>query len=365
MHSKLAGIEAGAGQRMEVSATPPEWIELIPAGSFSGRDGRGPYRLESPGTVAVSSAALQLDAGLPIDYDHATDLGAPEGRPAPAAGWIKQLQERDGALWGRVEWTRHGAEALATREYRYISPVFEHDADGVVVRVLRAALTNNPNLYVKAIASRGRQHTEGAMDETNEGQVEGAADQPVTILSELRRELGLESDASPDAIIAAVVKLVADLRAINAPDSVAAQRQHYVSIEHFQKATTELHTLRQERARERADYLVQEAMRAGKIVPAQRQWALEYCIADAEAFRHFVQRQPTLGLGDVVLEGKARRSASDSISTQAGGSVEMTTLERSVCARLGIRAGDFVQRKAARSAINDAANFDGVGVSVS
>ena len=66
-------------------ASAPEWIELLPAGVFYGRDGRGPFRLDDPDAVIESTDALQMNAGLPIDYDHATDFGAPEGRPAPAA----------------------------------------------------------------------------------------------------------------------------------------------------------------------------------------------------------------------------------------------------------------------------------------
>jgi hypothetical protein len=116
----------------DVSA--PEWIELIPAGEFEGRDGRGPYRLDDPSEVIAATRSLRMEAGLPIDYDHATDLAAPEGRPAPAAGWIREFSARQGALWGRVEWTGPGAEAVATHEYRYISPVFEYAKDGQVVR---------------------------------------------------------------------------------------------------------------------------------------------------------------------------------------------------------------------------------------
>ena len=95
-----------------------------------------------------------MEAGLPIDYDHATDFAAPSGRPAPAAGWIREIEVRDGALWGRVEWTSHGRAAVVTHEYRYISPVFEYSQDGEVQRLLRAALTNNPNLYLTAISAR-------------------------------------------------------------------------------------------------------------------------------------------------------------------------------------------------------------------
>src|SRR5580698_2847236 len=135
-------------------SSAPEWIELLPAGDFAGRDGRGPFRLSNPEAVIAATQGLRMDAGLPIDYDHATDFAAPSGRPAPAAGWIRAIEVRDGALWGEVEWTRHGASAVVTREYRYISPVFEYSEDGEVQRLLRAALTNNPNLYLKAISAR-------------------------------------------------------------------------------------------------------------------------------------------------------------------------------------------------------------------
>ena len=109
------GELAVVGTKLTGSAAPPEWIELLPPGEFEGRDGRGPFRLSNPDRVIAATRALQMDAGLPIDYDHATDFGAPEGRPAPAAGWICDLEDRDGALWGKVEWTAHGADAVAMR----------------------------------------------------------------------------------------------------------------------------------------------------------------------------------------------------------------------------------------------------------
>jgi hypothetical protein len=116
---------AGAPATSQSSA--PLWIELLPAGVFYGRDGRGPFRLDDPHAVIESTRALQMSAGLPIDYDHATDFGAPEGRPAPAAGWIRELRVRAGALWGRVEWTARAADSIVAREYRYVSPVFQFD----------------------------------------------------------------------------------------------------------------------------------------------------------------------------------------------------------------------------------------------
>jgi phage I-like protein len=124
----------------------PEWIELIPAGKFSAVDGRGPFLNEDPEGVVAASIAKMPQVGLVVDYDHSTDLAAPEGRPAPAAGWLKQFKVEDGAVFARIEWTREAAETLKEKKYRYVSPVFEHDKAGHVERILRAALTNNPAL---------------------------------------------------------------------------------------------------------------------------------------------------------------------------------------------------------------------------
>jgi phage I-like protein len=131
----------------------PVWIDLIPAGVFNGRDGRGPYRNQHPQQVIAAILKLGMTAGLPIDFDHAIELGAPQGQPAPAAGWIKELRLINGIIQGRVEWTAAGKKALMARLYRYISPVFEFSGDGSVQRLLRAAVTNNPNLFLTAIAS--------------------------------------------------------------------------------------------------------------------------------------------------------------------------------------------------------------------
>jgi|GEM_PF-2861655 len=139
-----------------------EWIELIPAGTFSTNDGRGPFWNDKPQQVIQLSREL-LAGGLPIDFDHATDRAAPQGLPAPAAGWIREFRIVAGAIQGRVEWTPRGGAALKGKEYRFVSPVFEFDPaagttagvdSGRVIRIRRAALTNNPALsQLPAIAA--------------------------------------------------------------------------------------------------------------------------------------------------------------------------------------------------------------------
>jgi len=122
----------------------PEWVHLVPAGTFRGADGRGPYRMVAP--QAVIDASMAGGARLPIDENHATDHAMRTGQPSPARGWIDRMEARPDGLWGHVEWTEPGHALMTERAYRGLSPVFAHTPDGVILKVLRAALTNTPNL---------------------------------------------------------------------------------------------------------------------------------------------------------------------------------------------------------------------------
>ncbi len=327
-----AGAPASAVEKEEKVAAAPEWIELLPAGVFYGRDGRGPFRLDDPAAVIDSTTAMQMNAGLPIDYDHATDFGAPEGRPAPAAGWIRELEVRGGAVWGRVEWTARAANSIVAREYRYVSPVFQFDPkDGVVTRLLRAGLTNNPNLHLTAIAaSRTATKASYARDERMEFPTQ-----------ELRELLNLEGDTTVADVVAKVRELRAAAdAAASATSAHAHDPAHFVAIAEFERALNELNTLRAERTRERAAHVVEEMIRAGKIVPAQREWAIAYCSADARGFQAFAAKQPSIVGENLGLGGEPPADR------RAGG---LNAAELAICAQLGLKHSEFMRRKRGRA----------------
>jgi phage I-like protein len=329
-----AGAPASASTPADTAAAAPEWIELLPAGVFYGRDGRGPFRLDDPTAVIASTTALQMNAGLPIDYDHATDFGAPEGRPAPAAGWIRELEVRGGAVWGRVEWTARAQSSIVAREYRYVSPVFQFDPkDGVVTRLLRAGLTNNPNLHLTAIAAS---RTAAAHNQTKDEQMEFPT-------QELRELLNLDGDATVADVVAKVRELRAagDAAASQSTSTHAHDPAHYVAIAEFERALTELNALKADRARERAAHTVENAIRAGKIVPAQREWAIAYCAADARGFNAFAAKQPS------ILGENLGLSAQPPADRRAD--IGLNAAELAICAQLGLKHSEFVRRKRGRA----------------
>ena len=142
-------------------------IQLLPIGSFRGKDGRGPWQVKDLAHAQRIVKASQDRAGqsqIAIDYDHQIINAPKNGAPAPAAGWITAMRAQADGIWATVEWTPRAREQLGQREYRYLSPVFRHDRFGTVSCIVNAALTNVPALDLRAVASQ--QGTSSMNDET-------------------------------------------------------------------------------------------------------------------------------------------------------------------------------------------------------
>lgn len=279
-------------------AVAPEWVHLIPAGTFKGVDGRGPYRLTDPqGVIRASMAAGKL----PIDVNHSTDLAAPRGEDAPAVAWIVEMQARADGLWGRVDWNESGLALMADRAYRGISPVYQYSKAGVVLRVLRAALTNVPNLaQLKTLHSQGNMMDpkviraalglpETATDEEVLAAIgtNAAAGAAVAAHAEetraIARAAGLDEALQDEALVTALQAA----RANPAPELVAMQ--------------TQLTELRTERARDRAEAFVDGAIRAGKpIVPNRDRLIAAHMAAPADT-EALVNAMPSISAGGQVV----------------------------------------------------------------
>ena len=93
----------------------PEWCPRVPAGDFGGRDGRS-WLNDRPDDILVFLNKQQRD--IPLDESHSTELKGPNGEPAPARGFFKQFENRDGVIFGRVELNKIGSQKISDKEYR-------------------------------------------------------------------------------------------------------------------------------------------------------------------------------------------------------------------------------------------------------
>lgn len=243
------------------------WIHVLPAGTFSGCDGRT-YRLSTPDEVIAASRQAAGRCQIPVDYEHQIDLAPKNGQPAPAAGWIAGMQARPDGVWGFVNWTARAAEHLARREYRYLSPVFAHTPDGRITRVLRAALVNNPNLdQLTALASM-----ETNMDPSNDG------------LADLRQLLGLAANADILTITAKVREV------LTATQSADVDPSRFVPIGDFERVTAELNRINQGVSLNASKAVVEQEIAGGRLPPFLRDWGVALCGVNKPAFDAFVAR---------------------------------------------------------------------------
>ncbi len=306
------------------AASAPAWIQLTPAGpDVAGRDGRA-WTLPNP--EAVVAAFKNNGADLPVDFEHATQVKGAKGEPAPAIGWIKELEVRrngdGGAIWGRVEWNEVGQQAIASKGYRYVSPVFTFKkAAGVILKMVSAGLTNQPNLQLAALNSEGDQE-EPAMNKA------------------ILEALGLPEGASEADALTAINKIKADettaRNRADAPDSTKfVPRADYDLALNKLQSFEDADKTRQEDAINTA---VDAAVEAGKIAPASRDYHIAACRDEGglERFQKMVDASPEIA-------GKTGLDAGD---PKTKNKTTLSDEEMAACRALGMSATDFAAAKA-------------------
>jgi len=122
--------------------------------------------------------------------------------------------------------------------------------------------------------------------------------------------------------------------------SAGVNPARYVAVAQFQRVLGELNQMRAERASERAERAVDDAIKAGKLIPAQRQWAISYCQANFKGFADFVARQPA-AFGPSFESAAATFTPPQAFAATAA----LTATETAVCAQLGLSPEDYVRRK--------------------
>lgn len=322
----------------------PEWLHLLPVGDLTKHfsNGKRRYRLESlEDARRVIEASMAGGRDLLLDFDHQTEYAARPGvgGQAPAAGWITELDIRDDGIWGRVNWTPRGAEAVAAREYRFVSPVFKLNQAGRVQLLMRASLVNSPAFTeLKAVASLH----------------EGA---PMDKLKEIAKALGLDEDADAEAVIAAIgsLKTAAGVATIVAkafgldedaePEAIAAAAAQakdggdvdparYVPRTEFDALTDRVKQLQEDASTTGATAAVEAAIASGKLAPASKDWGLAYAAKDPDGFAQFVDKAPAILKPGTSMAATPKPEA---------GEDGLTDDQRAVAASLGVSAEDYAK----------------------
>lgn len=302
--------------------TAPEWVQLFPKGpALKARDGRA-WTLE-PRRVVTAFAHEQVP--LAIDYEHGQALLAADGKEAPAAGWITAVEDRDGAVWGKVEWTKSAAAKVIAKEYRFLSPDFDHTRDGLIVKLNGAGLVNRPALVMTALSRNEPQPTEtndmslkaiaaalGLKDDADEKAVLAKIAEHSSQRTALCAKLKIDGASDAAAIETAIVKLLTDtetalasLKASPAATEVAALRRQLTDTQ------TALAAIQKKDVDRDIDAALDLAASAGKITPASRETYRSMCAVEG-GLERFVALAATL---PVICEPTTLNNAAATTTT--------------------------------------------------
>ena len=311
----------------QADATAPDWLHLLPAVGFSGADGRGPYT--KPDADALIALFGKDGLKLAVDENHSTDLAAKQGFSAPARGWIVELQKRDDGIYGRVEWTPEGKRMMEAKEYGFLSPVFFHTAEAPfkVTKLLRVALTNDPNLpFLKSLHSKedadmleelrkalGLPETAdeaavmAAVKAAHAAQTAAATNQTATtaLMSRIAEAAGVAADTAPDVLVTAIQSRG---KATATEAENAELKTQLVSLQ------SQLTTLATGTARDKAEAAIGAAIEAGKIVPALRDHMIARHMKNPAEVETELKVMPSLNAGG--LGGRKLQESGDTLTVE-------------------------------------------------
>ncbi len=298
------------------------WVQLTPHGEFAARDGRpGPgktWKLNDTQGVALAASFNQVAAQTPvvIDYDHQTLYLQKHGQKAPAAGWMKSAEWRPGqGLFAKTEWTPAAAEHIKNGEYLFVSPVLMYHPDTLDVQgVAMAALVNYPAvlgmspalaqlatqfdqeqpamnpILVALLAGLGLQET--ATQEQAVSALNALKTAKPAVPAALATALHLQAGADEAAALAAVA-------ALSKPDTTAAA----AAMQAIAALQGQVADLTGRLNADKVTSTVDDAIKAGKLLPAMREWALGLGKTDSAALSTYLAAAPVLTL-DGQTQGK-------------------------------------------------------------
>lgn len=189
------------------------WFHLVPKGRFPIAGPEGPMvqviddrAVERMLNRFAEEAKAPNFPGILIDYDHFSyDLD----KSSVAAGWVRELKNRENGIWGRIEWTPKGQQSLKDGEYRFVSPVWDgRDVEVLAgrankevrpVRVETFGLVNKPNL--RGMVPLSNRDLSGREVPATDGPEKKQ-------MKQVSAKLGLQPDASEEAVLAAVTKFM-------------------------------------------------------------------------------------------------------------------------------------------------------------
>lgn len=175
------------------------WCLLSPFGEFPGTitgvDGSKRRGVQICDRQAFEALIADHDGTeLLVDFEHRSDVPKIDS-DTTAAGWIQELRLTADGIEALVAWTDIGVDDLSHRRRRFLSPVWELDANGRPSHLTKAALTNGNNIRMRPVLNKPEPPAPDG------GTTQRSPDMDI---KQLAKALGLPETATAEEVLAAV-----------------------------------------------------------------------------------------------------------------------------------------------------------------
>lgn len=191
---KDLGINKAVGDLAAGETVPG--VQLCPFGEYQGQQ-----RLQVCDRQAFEQVIADWREGgakeILMDFEHKSEVDKIDS-DTRAAAWIANLAiDDERGLVGDLKFTDEGADAVANRRLRFLSPVWPLDEEGRPTHLKSVALTNTPNIPVAPVLNKA-QPGEVNVEDTKENEN----------MDKIKEALGLAPEASEEDVLNAVTALV-------------------------------------------------------------------------------------------------------------------------------------------------------------
>jgi len=300
---------------------------LVPLGRWD--HPQGTQVIDQDAIDRLVKAAVRMGRDIPVDFEHQSFFQPDAQRAGSIAP--STLSVGPEGISGEVEWTEQADELVRSGKYRYLSPALAYKprvggADtpvraraGVpapleelhIERIVGLGLTNHPNIAAMKPLFNQRNLKEEIMLE---------------LLAKLKAALGLPPDADDAQTIGMAVERLSqppkpatetpgeppESAAKETAEPAAGGAAKTVGSEEFLALKKEIADLKQKQLTDQ----VYTAIADGKLLPAQKDWALTYAASDPEGFRQFVTNSRTVVNMGSIIPGNARAAGGPPLSPE-------------------------------------------------
>ncbi len=316
---------------LNAAAKTGDRILILPLGEINGVDGRS-WTLPE----ADASRLLKIIDGngldIVLDYDHGAVTGS-----SRAAGWLRNFRVEASGITAELEFTEAGQAAVAAKEYRYLSPAFEAKGKRIL-RLHSVALVNTPNLTELPALNSQQQGVD--MDPKELAKLLGLPEDKPLDLGKALGDLAANHAKFGEVVesLAAKVDALASLGKGKDEDKKDTPDGLATLAATVGKLAETVNGLVSGGKAQKVAELVENAIKTGKLSPAQREAALKAGEASIEALGAMIEASPL----DLKLLSSLQANAA---KPQGSPEAKLSDVELATCAAMGIKPEDFVKSK--------------------